>query len=509
MPIDFSDTEDVFIGFEGSSFAMVDDPEDAGNDVGEFSNNGAVAAQGAYLDLDRTIDLGFQQRITLNFYAFDAGGHQVTLKLEQGSEPDVEVVRTVAAQGWTTGVVFDFANARQTSDGSTVNATGEYSRIVFLIDAETALAGTFLIDDIDDGTVGSDPDELDVIYDSLVWSDEFSIDGAIDDTNWFAQTQLPPAGNGSWFNGEVQHYTNRLDNSYVEDGFLHIVAKREDFTDQGETKAFTSARLNSKYAFTYGRVDVRAKLPLGNGTWPAIWTLGKNISEPGAYWETIGFGTTSWPACGEIDIMEHGLGAVNHVSSAIHTPSSFGNTVNTRSIEISDVAENFHIYSVNWSSNQITFLVDNVPYYTYNPSFKDANTWPFDLEQYLILNVAIGGISGNIDASFTESDMVIDYVRVYQESPGDPSESDPLTTSELGNSSVSIYPNPAVDAITVRSEQGPIDQLILFDFQGKEVLRKKVSLSEQQLDLSTLTAGIYFLNLSIPGEVSVHKLVLK
>ena len=152
-----------------------------------------------------------------------------------------------------------------------------------------------------------------------------------------------------------------IENSYVDNGFLNIVAIKESFTDQGETKQYTSARLNSKFAFTYGRVDVRAKLPFGDGTWPAIWMLGKNINEDGAYWDNQ-FGTTGWPVCGEIDIMEHGLGAVNHVSSALHSSCDgcFGSTMNYSAMEINDVANNYHIYSVNWSPDQITFLVDGI-----------------------------------------------------------------------------------------------------------------------------------------------------
>tara|TARA_R110002074_G_C11989541_1_gene612863 strand:- start:17 stop:385 length:369 start_codon:yes stop_codon:yes gene_type:complete len=115
-----------------------------------------------------------------------------------------------------------------------------------------------------------------------------------------------------------------------------------------------------------------AKLPFGEGTWPAIWTLGKNVTENGAYWQTQGFGTTSWPACGENDIMEHGLGATNHVSSALHTPCTgcFGDTMNTQSFVLNDVANEFHLYSVNWSPDQITFMIDGVGYYTYNPAIK-------------------------------------------------------------------------------------------------------------------------------------------
>lgn len=515
MPVDFSDSEEVFTGFDGSSFAVRADPDDSNNDVGEFFNDGSTAAQGFYLDLNRAIDLGFQQRISLDFYSFDPNSHTITLKLEMGTNPDVEVTRSASAQGWTDGIVFDFANATQTSDGSNVNATGAYDRIVIFIDVASATPGTYLIDNIDDGTSESDPHELDVIYDHLVWSDEFDTDGVIDDEKWFHQTQLPPAGNGSWFNGELQHYTDRFENSFVEGGFLNIVAIREDFTDQGETKAFTSARLNSKYSFTYGRVDVRAKLPRGNGTWPAIWTLGKNINEPGAFWHSQGFGTTGWPACGEIDIMEHGLGAVNYVSSAIHTPSSFGNTVNFKSKEISDVADNFHIYSVNWSPDQITFLIDDVGFYTYDPSVKDGNTWPFNLEQYLILNIAMGGIAGDIDGSFTESSMVIDYVRVYQTDPDNPDDPDPnpdpdpLSAADPTNASLELYPNPASDAVTISSKNGAIDRLVLYTLRGEKILSKNTRQSEEVLDISTLSNGIYLLHIYVDGSKLTRKLVVE
>ena len=123
-----------------------------------------------------------------------------------------------------------------------------------------------------------------MVYNNLVWSDEFGTNGSINTNNWFQQTQLP--NSVSWNNGEVQHYTNRIQNSYVDSGFLNIVAIKENYTDQGVTKNYTSARLNSKFALKYGRVDIRAKLPINSGTWPAIWMLGKNINENGAFFDT-------------------------------------------------------------------------------------------------------------------------------------------------------------------------------------------------------------------------------
>jgi beta-glucanase (GH16 family) len=168
--------------------------------------------------------------------------------------------------------------------------------------------------------------------------------------------------------------------------------------------------LNSKFAFKYGKVEVRAKLPIGGGTWPAIWLLGKNIIETGAYWSST-HGTAYWPACGEVDIMEHWGNNQNYVQSAMHTPSSYGGTVNLGGRNIATVSSEFHIYSLEWSAQKMVFSVDGVVHYTYNPEVKDASTWPFDAPQYLLLNVAM---QPSIDPNFTQSSMEIDYVRIYQ-----------------------------------------------------------------------------------------------
>lgn len=262
--------------------------------------------------------------------------------------------------------------------------------------------------------------QVDVVYNDLVWSDEFTNNGAVDNTKWHHQTQLP--NGGSWYNGEQQHYTNLITNSFVNNGNLNIVARNEVFTDQGYTKNYTSARLNSKFAFKYGRVDVRAKVPKNQGTWPAIWLLGRNINEPGGFFAST-FGNTDWPACGEIDMMEYGIfpsAPDNFIQSTLHTPSSYGNSVNHGgTLASSDISNNFHVYSMNWSPNQITFLLDGIAYYTYNPTVKNASNWPFDKEQYLLLNIAMGGIAGTIPSTFTDASMVIDYVRVYQNTTPD------------------------------------------------------------------------------------------
>lgn len=261
--------------------------------------------------------------------------------------------------------------------------------------------------------------QVDVVYTNLVWSDEFDTNGAVNSAKWHHQTQLPAGG--SWYNGEVQHYTNQLTNSTVNAGFLNIVAKKEPYTNQGFTKQYTSARLNSKFAFLYGRVDIRAKIPTNQGTWPALWLLGKNINEDGGFFDAQ-FGTTNWPACGEIDIMEHGITPsqpAGFIQAALHTPSSFGNTVNHGGTIASNLGNDFHVYSMNWSPFQITFLLDGVAFYSYNPAVKTPSNWPFNAEQYLLLNIAMGGVAGTIPSNFNQATMEIDYVRVYQNIAGD------------------------------------------------------------------------------------------
>ncbi len=245
-----------------------------------------------------------------------------------------------------------------------------------------------------DITVTVTPDS----FSTLIFSDEFDTDGSPESSKWGYDIGT---GNGGWGNNESQYYTSRSDNVIVEGGFLKIIAKKESY--QGSQYTSTRMLTQGKFDFTYGRVEVRAKLPAGNGTWPAIWMLGANFS------------TVGWPATGEIDIMEHAGNRQGTVQSAMHTPSSFGNTVNHGDQFLSDVSTAFHVYTLEWTSEKMVFAVDGVTHYTYNPSTKNSSTWPFDAPQFLILNVAMGGtFGGAIDPNFTTSSMDIDYVRIYQ-----------------------------------------------------------------------------------------------
>lgn len=226
---------------------------------------------------------------------------------------------------------------------------------------------------------------------SLVWFDEFNTDGLPDASKWGYDL-----GAGGWGNNELQYYTSRPENATVTGGVLKITAKAESYLGS----SYTSARLLSrgKYSFKYGRVEARAKLPAGAGTWPAIWMLGDNFSAAG------------WPACGEIDIMEHVGSQLNKIFGTLHHPGHSGGNADGGSVNISNATTEFHKYSLEWTSTSIKFLVDDVLFYT----FANTGSLPFNQNFFLILNVAMGGnFGGAIDPAFTSASMEIDYIRVY------------------------------------------------------------------------------------------------
>ena len=231
----------------------------------------------------------------------------------------------------------------------------------------------------------------------MAFFDEFDVNGAPNSSKWTYDL----TNNNGWGNNEAEYYTDRPDNVIVQGGYLKITAKKESYLGFD----YTSARIKTqgKFSFKYGKVEVRAKLPAGGGTWPAIWMLGSNISSVG------------WPACGEIDIMEEIGNDLGRIHGSIHTPSSYGGTVNTSTTMLSDATTAFHVYGLEWDSQKIDFSIDGVVFYTYNPTVKNSDTWPFDADQFIILNLAMGGnFGGSIDPNFTQATMEIDYVRVYQ-----------------------------------------------------------------------------------------------
>ena len=243
----------------------------------------------------------------------------------------------------------------------------------------------------------------------LVWGDEFEYDGKLDESKW--HHQIIPPNNGSWWNNEAQHYTNSTKNSIVSDGTLKIIAIKENYTVDNSTKNYTSARLNSKFGFKYGRVDVKAKLPATQGTWPAIWTLGTNINEIGNFFGDSE-GSVGWPSCGEIDIMEQNGWNKNELYGYFHFANPQGEYGNHGNItSISNASGEYHIYSMEWTDEIIKILIDDKEFV----SLINNGNVPYDNRHYLLLNIAIGGnLGGDIDPSFSQDRMEIDYVRVFQ-----------------------------------------------------------------------------------------------
>ena len=226
---------------------------------------------------------------------------------------------------------------------------------------------------------------------SLIWSDEFNTNGAPDPAKWGYDL-----GAGGWGNSELQYYTSRPENAVVQGGVLKINAIKENYSGS----AYTSARLLSKgkFSFKYGKVEASAKLPAGVGTWPAIWMLGNNISNAG------------WPACGEIDIMEHRGSELNKIFGTFHYPGHSGGNADGSTRMISNASTEFHKYSLEWSATVIKIYVDEQLVH----SIANTAALPFNQDFFLILNQAMGGtFGGPVDPAFTNASMEIDYIRVY------------------------------------------------------------------------------------------------
>ncbi len=237
-------------------------------------------------------------------------------------------------------------------------------------------------------------------YTHLVWADEFEADGTPDPAKWGFDI-----GGDGWGNNELQYYTNRTSNVVVEGGFLIITARKEAYSGNGYTSARITSR--SKGDWLYGRIEIRAKLPEGTGTWPAIWMLPTDWAYGG------------WPASGEIDIMEHVGYNQGTVHGTIHTQAYNGMIGTQRGDEIyvSDVHTAFHVYAIEWEADSIYWYVDDERYFSYPNYGTGFERWPFDKRFHLLMNIAVGGNWGGqegVDDSIFPQTLTVDYVRVYQ-----------------------------------------------------------------------------------------------
>lgn len=237
---------------------------------------------------------------------------------------------------------------------------------------------------------------------TLVWSDEFDSADLPDTTKWGYDV-----GGHGWGNDELQYYTERRpENARVEDGHLVITARKEDW----DGNEYTSARLVSKQDWTYGRFEVRAQLPSGRGTWPAIWMLPTNNT----------YGDDYWPDNGEIDIMEHVGFDPDVVHATVHT-EAFNHMIGTQkgdAIRVDDARTAFNVYAVEWTPGLIRAYVNDRQYFVFEKDHGgDWKQWPFDHPFHILLNIAVGGAWGGaegVDPSIWPQEMRIDYVRAYK-----------------------------------------------------------------------------------------------
>ena len=234
----------------------------------------------------------------------------------------------------------------------------------------------------------------------LVWAEEFDYNGLPSPTIWGYEVGLIR-------NQEAQYYTEaRLENARVEGGCLVIEARKEDFVGA----KYTSASVNTlgKKEFFHGRIEVRAKIPTGIGSWPAIWMMGTDIPRVG------------WPECGEIDIMENVGYEPDRIYATVHTPGSVnrpGLVTRGGHIDIPEPFADFHLYAVEWRADRLDFFLDGQKYFTYKRDSRYPDYWRFDKPFYVLLNLAIGGSWGGmhgIDDSVFPLKYYIDYVRYYQ-----------------------------------------------------------------------------------------------
>jgi len=323
----------------------------------------------------------------------------------------------------------------------------------------------------------------------LVWSDEFDYTGLPNSSKWGYDV-----GGGGWGNNELQYYTeSRLENARVENGNLIIEARKESYGGS----AYTSARLitKGKGDWLYGKIEVRAKLPGGRGTWPAIWMLPTDWAYGG------------WPSSGEIDIMEYVGYDPGVVHGTIHT-EAYNHTLGTQkgsSINVSDAESAFHVYSITWTPDDMKFYVDDTKYFSFFAQ-GDYKTWPFDKRFHLLLNIAVGGNWGGaqgVDETIFPVQMEVDYVRIYQ---------DKTTAIEniKNNIELNVSPNPATNFLNINADKN-FDQVELYSYSGRMVKTFQVDKNKNvDIDISTLYNGVYFLVIkSEVGEILGHKKFIK
>jgi len=309
---------------------------------------------------------------------------------------------------------------------------------------------------------------------NLVWADEFDLD-TINAANWNFEIGN---GNYGWGNNELEYYTSRPENARIEDGKLVITAIKEKYNGFD----YTSSRMQTrnKASWKYGRIEMRAKLPQGRGTWPAFWMMPQNQV----------YGTKLWPDNGELDIMEYVGYMPDKVHGTVHTNKNYANSAVSNLITYYGVENDFHVYAVEWTPDSIRWYVDSYLYGTYLRNDRNWQYWPFDQKFYVILNFAVGGNWGGaegVDTTIFPQRYEIEYVRVYQKDYSNG------VTKTTANNQIR-YNNPVSDNLHLSGLDALKNySLSIADIYGKIVFFQHYFLKPGlDIDLSFLKAGIYY-----------------
>jgi beta-glucanase (GH16 family) len=318
---------------------------------------------------------------------------------------------------------------------------------------------------------------------SLTWQDEFNGTG-IDAANWAFETGT---GYNGWGNNELQYYTNRSDNATVSNGNLLIIAKKEPM--QGSD--YTSARMITKglQSWTYGKMEARIRLPEGQGTWPAFWMLGQNIS------------TAGWPQCGEIDIMEH-INSEGKIYGTMHWDNNghakYGGDVPCN-------VSQYHLYSVEWDKYGIRWFLDGSAYWEGDITGNVNGTEEFHRPFFILLNLAVGGNwPGPPNAATVFPDtMFVDYVRVYQKTSG-------MNENMNINNFMHVSPDTGTGNLTIEITHQPVSRnvgITICNVNGQNIKSLTTSSSLINLDISGFSSGMYFVKARAGEEMAVRKFI--
>lgn len=327
----------------------------------------------------------------------------------------------------------------------------------------------------------------------MVWSDEFNAD-TLNTNNWSYEIGN---GSGGWGNNEKEYYTNRPENIRVQDGKLIITARKESYNGF----QYTSARIltKNKQYWKYGRIEMRAKLPKGRGTWPAFWMLPEKFT----------YGVNYWPDNGEIDIMEYVGYEPAKIHGTVHMNKYYGGTAISKSMTYYGVEDSFHTYSIEWSPEAIKFYVDNYYYGMYQRLGHDWQYWPYDQNFFILLNFAVGGNWGGaqgIDDNIFPQTFEIDYVRVYK----DLSITTSAPVKSAGEAGINVWPNPVHDVLHIRNTGLTMKnaRASLYNAYGNMVVPPLLCENEYtSLDLSWLNSGVYMLLIQNSQDRKSFKLI--